>query len=108
MSKCNNYEYLSLFGIGRKSLFSLIADITRHISFTLKLVFNVFLTYYIKLLITNSSSCHFQYASKTVDGESVMTYSDFIQKYLGLLTDDECNPTTLEILGKTVDSMCTG
>lgn len=49
-----------------------------------------------------------QYASQTVNGETVMSYADFIQKYLGILNSEDYNETTLDVLGKAVDSMCTG
>ncbi|XP_067934515.1 electrogenic aspartate/glutamate antiporter SLC25A12, mitochondrial-like isoform X2 [Watersipora subatra] len=58
--------------------------------------------------VENLKEVFSRYASRVVDGERVMTYADFIQKYLGLLTDDGYNTETLQILGRTVDSLCTG
>lgn len=43
-----------------------------------------------------------------MDGDQVMSYADFIRDYLGLLTENDYNEDTLQILGKSVDNMCTG
>ncbi|KAM4626865.1 electrogenic aspartate/glutamate antiporter SLC25A12, mitochondrial [Discoglossus pictus] len=44
-----------------------------------------------------------QYASVEQDGENYMTPSDFVQKYLGLHTEANFNPKTVELLGGVAD-----
>ncbi|PVD37264.1 hypothetical protein C0Q70_04261 [Pomacea canaliculata] len=45
-----------------------------------------------------------KYATKTVQGEHFMTYSDFIHGYLKLLSPDNFDEYTLNILASTVDT----
>ncbi|XP_078537696.1 electrogenic aspartate/glutamate antiporter SLC25A12, mitochondrial [Lissotriton helveticus] len=45
-----------------------------------------------------------RYASVEKDGESYMTPSDFVQKYLGLHTDQHFNPKTVQLLAGVADT----
>lgn len=45
-----------------------------------------------------------QYASVAEGEEKFMTYSDFIQKYLGLLDPSNYNEYTLQLFGSSVDT----
>ena len=50
----------------------------------------------------------FQYASKEQDGIKFMTYSDFIRRYLGLLTEKDAIEETVFLLGNIVDTTNNG
>ena len=45
-----------------------------------------------------------KYASKDVQGEKFMTYSDFVLRYLKLLNEDNFDEYTLDVLASTVDT----
>uniref|UniRef100_A0A674JM83 Uncharacterized protein n=1 Tax=Terrapene triunguis TaxID=2587831 RepID=A0A674JM83_9SAUR len=44
-----------------------------------------------------------QYATVEKDGEHYMTPGDFVQRYLGLYTDPNYNPETLQLLAGVAD-----
>ncbi|XP_046983027.1 calcium-binding mitochondrial carrier protein Aralar1 isoform X4 [Schistocerca americana] len=45
-----------------------------------------------------------KYASKEIDGEKFMTATDFVQKYLGLFTDQNYNEESVKLLAGIVDT----
>lgn len=45
-----------------------------------------------------------KYASKEIDGEKFMTATDFVQKYLGLFTDQHYNEESVKLLAGIVDT----
>ena len=45
-----------------------------------------------------------QYASQEKNGERFMTASDFVRSYLGLYTDADYNPDSVNLLAGIVDT----
>jgi len=45
-----------------------------------------------------------QYSSRREHGEPYMTYTDFIQRYMGLLDEKNYDEYTLQLFGSSIDT----
>lgn len=57
-----------------------------------------------RALFTALSVSPLQYASVVHDGENFMTPKDFVQSYLGLHTQPQHNPKTVELIAGVADT----
>lgn len=63
-----------------------------------------FIRHWTSVLFTALSASPLQYASVVDDGEHYMTPRDFVQSYLGLHTQPQHNPKTVELIAGVADT----